>query len=122
METCRARGYREVCADLEKSLENWNERRAHQIRTTALYNGSCFPSLHWLAGWLAGAVVGFEPVSDIDSLPTGNFTGKFAIPDPKMPIQEQKTAAPQRFSDNSLSKRTGKILDEQGIVAREQGR
>ena len=28
---------------------------------------------------------------------TGDFTGKFAIPDPKMPILEQETAAPQRF-------------------------
>ena len=46
---------------------------------------------------MAGAAVGFEPVCGMDSLLSGNFTGKFAISYPKMQIYEQETATPQRL-------------------------
>ena len=68
----------------------------------------------WNRDWLAGDAVGFEPVSLINSLLTGNFTGKFSIPDPRMPIQEQETAAPQRFLEYSPSKRTGTFVQVSG--------
>ena len=33
----------------------------------------------WNRDWLAGDAVGFEPVSGMDSLLSGNFTGNIAI-------------------------------------------
>ena len=51
----------------------------------------------WNQDWLAGAAVGFEPVSGMDSLLTGNFTGNIAIVGLKNPILEQETAAPPQL-------------------------
>lgn len=65
---------------------------------------------------MAGVAVGFEPVSSVDSLLTGNFTGKFAIPDPKMPILEQETAAPQRLLEQFPKQKTGKKFARTGNI------
>ena len=56
-------------------------------------NGNILQNAHWLAG----AAVGFEPVSGMDSLLTGNFTGNIAIVGLKNPILEQETAAPPQL-------------------------
>ena len=76
----------------------------------------------WNRDWLAGDAVGFEPVSGMDSLLSGNFTGKFSIPDPRMPIQEQETAAPQRFLEYSPSKRTGTFVQVSGKFGQVTGK
>jgi hypothetical protein len=41
---------------------------------------------------------------------TGNFTGKFTIPEGQETILEQETAVPQRLFGHSLLKLTGKIF------------
>jgi hypothetical protein len=47
--------------------------------------------------WLAGDAVLIAPVSGVDSLLTGNLTGKIGISALWETILEQKAAAPQRL-------------------------
>ena len=56
-----------------------------------------------------------------NSLLTGNFTGKSAISRPRETFLKQETTVPQRFSDNSLLKLTGKIFRRTGNFCRITG-
>jgi hypothetical protein len=48
-----------------------------------------------LMEWLAGDAVLIAPVSSLNSLQTGNFTGKFAILVAQRPVLRSENAAPQ---------------------------
>jgi hypothetical protein len=59
---------------------------------------------------LAGDAVQIAPVSHLNSLQTGNFTGKITISGLQVTILRQETTMPQDFSANSLSKLSGKFF------------
>src|SRR5258705_9723367 len=65
---------------------------------------------------MVAQAVGYEPVSHVNSLLTGNFTGKTVIFGFGNRPLEPETPLPRHFGANSLIKLTGKRFRRTGIL------
>ena len=71
--------------------------------------------------WMVAQAVGYEPVSHVNSLLTGNFTGKTVIFGFGNRPLEPETPLPRHFGANSLIKLTGKRFRRTGILVAPTG-